>query len=109
MGSGQLSVVLCRSNSTNIMKFTTCLVLLLVLTALARSQPQYFGASNPAPCCRSDFPDEFGSCRVNGDCPQPTAPYCSAFGYCTHIQRYGYDGCAPCQHYASVAPHNPYH
>ena len=44
-----------------------------------------FGASNPAPCCRSNFPDEFGSCVSNEHCPQPTAPYCSAFGFCTQV------------------------
>merc|ERR1711976_59552 len=59
----------------------------------------YFGASNPQPCCRSNFPEEFGSCQANEHCAQATAPYCSAFGYCTQIQRYGYDGCAPCQGY----------
>ena len=35
--------------------------------------------------CRSNFPDEFGSCQVNEHCGQPTAPYCSAFGYCTQV------------------------
>merc|ERR1712243_454652 len=56
-----------------------------------------FGASNPAPCCRSKFPDEYGSCLNNQHCAQPTAPYCSAFGFCTQQKQYGYDGCVPCQ------------
>merc|ERR1712130_271477 len=59
----------------------------------------YFGASNPQPCCRSNFPEEFGSCQANEHCSQPTAPYCSAFGYCTQIQRYGYGGCVTCPGY----------
>jgi len=84
------------------------LTVIMVLTTPASSAPQYqqslFGASNPAPCCRSNFPEEFGSCQANEHCSQPTAPYCSAFGYCTQIQRYGYDGCVPCQQYAA----NPY-
>merc|ERR1712012_822726 len=65
----------------------------------------YFGASNPQPCCRSNYPEEFGSCQVNDHCLQATAPYCSAYGYCTQIQRYGYNGCVQCQYqHAPVAP-----
>merc|ERR1711892_1435677 len=61
---------------------------------------QNFGASAPPPCCRSNFPEEYGSCLTNEHCPQPTAPYCSAFGYCTQIQIYGHNGCTPCAGYA---------
>ena len=35
---------------------------------------------------RSNFPEEFGSCQANEHCSQPTAPYCSAFGYCTQVR-----------------------
>merc|ERR1712223_1511604 len=90
----------------------TMVKVLVFLTVLVTSQArsagqtqQYFGASNPAPCCRSNFPEEFGSCQLSEHCSQPTAPHCSAFGYCTRIQRYGYDGCVSCQNYQ---PQNPY-
>jgi len=63
---------------------------------LAPANPYYIGASNPPPCCRSNFPEEFGSCQVNEHCANPVAPYCSAFGYCTQVQRYGYNGCVQC-------------
>ena len=42
------------------------------------------------------LPDEHGSCRVNTDCTQRAAPYCSGFGYCTQITQYGQGGCSPC-------------
>merc|ERR1712025_1510317 len=64
---------------------------------------QAFGASAPPPCCRSKFPEEYGSCLANEHCAQPTAPYCSAFGYCTQIQLYGHNGCTPCAGYAPQA------
>jgi len=63
-----------------------------------------FGASNPAPCCRSNYPEEFGSCLDNSHCSQPTAPYCSAFGFCTQQKQYGYNGCVPCQKAGPVYP-----
>merc|ERR1711981_646061 len=78
----------------------------LVTTSLAGTTSQYFGASNPAPCCRSNFPEEFSSCQLAEHCTQATAPYCSAFGYCTQIQRYGYDGCVSCQHYQPQIPYS---
>ena len=61
------------------------LVCLLLLLPACHSAPQQFGASAPAPCCRSDFPGEFGSCLRSEHCAQPTAPHCSAFGYCTQV------------------------
>merc|ERR1712243_551010 len=45
------------------------------------SPGQLFGSSAPAPCCRSSFPEEPGSCLANEHCIQETAPYCSAFGF----------------------------
>ena len=39
---------------------------------------------------------EGGSCRTNGDCGNPVAPYCSGFGYCTQTQIYGINGCQDC-------------
>jgi len=68
------------------------------------SQNLSFGSSNPAPCCRSNFPEEYGSCLNNEHCPQPTAPYCSAFGFCTQQKQYGYDGCVPCQAVGGAYP-----
>merc|ERR1712126_165445 len=44
-------------------------------------------------CCRSSFPDEYGSCRKRSDCPLRTQPYCSGYGFCTQSQDYGTDGC----------------
>merc|ERR1711936_1417780 len=84
----------------------TLAAVMLVVTPLVTPAPQLqsFGASAPAPCCRSNFPEEFGSCQTNQHCPQPTAPFSSAFGYCTQIHRYGYDGCVACHQYSSTNP-----
>jgi len=74
------------------------------------SPGQLFGSSAPAPCCRSSFPDEPGSCLTNEHCIQETAPYCSAFGFCTQQRQYGYSGCVACpQHTPSVSPYTPIH
>merc|ERR1712110_1300145 len=40
-------------------------------------------------CCRSSFPDEYGSCRQRSHCVLPTQPYCSGYGYCIQSQDYG--------------------
>merc|ERR1712076_345309 len=111
MGSRQWTVDMTGQEDMKIMKIMKIMILLtmLVSTSLARSAgqtQQYFGASNPAPCCRSKFPEEFGSCQLAEHCSQATAPYCSAFGYCTQIQRYGYDGCVSCHHYPSQTPYS---
>merc|ERR1711955_80777 len=72
------------------------------------SPGQLFGSSAPAPCCRSSFPEEPGSCLANEHCIQETAPYCSAFGFCTQQRQYGYSGCVACpQHSASASPYTP--
>ena len=110
LDSDQSSVERIGSKSTNmevrvISVVSLTLTVIMLLTTPASSAPQYqqslFGASNPAPCCRweepthtsllsllfrSNFPEEFGSCQANEHCSQPTAPYCSAFGYCTQVR-----------------------
>merc|ERR1712055_1129712 len=77
---------------------------LVILTRAGRRQAftpymspgQLFGSVAPAPCCRSGFPEEYGSCLANEHCLQPTAPFCSAFGFCTQQKQYGYNGCVAC-------------
>merc|ERR1712150_302140 len=44
-------------------------------------------------CCRSSFPDEYGSWRQRSDCVLRTQPYCSGYGFCTQSQDYGTEGC----------------
>merc|ERR1712048_1167463 len=93
-------------DTTRDLKMMRALIFLTVLVTTSLARSQSFGASNPAPCCRSNFPEEFGSCQLAKHCTQATAPYCSAFGYCTQIQRYGYDGCVSCQHYQPQIPYS---
>merc|ERR1712243_254345 len=50
------------------------------------SPGQLFGSSAPAPCCRSSFPEEPGSCLANEHCIQETAPYCSAFEHIEEME-----------------------
>merc|ERR1712117_505148 len=107
------------NHSTTMMKIVTMLLTMsvMIIVTTASTVPLsytpnidpnqfYFGASNPAPCCRSKYPDEFGSCQANEHCLQPTAPFCSAFGYCTQQKQYGYGGCVPCQYQSPVT--SPY-
>jgi len=88
------------------MRHSVILFLVVLTTSAMAGRRQYFtpniypsqlfGASAPAPCCRSAFPDEYGSCQGPEHCPQPTAPHCSAFGFCTQQKQYGYNGCVAC-------------
>jgi len=82
------------------MKMTISLFIVLSLALTAMSANVAYYPDQPVygqvGCCRSAFPEEFGSCRTHEHCGQRTAPYCSGFGFCTQTQIYGISGCQDC-------------
>merc|ERR1712051_739773 len=104
-------------NNTIIMSGIVCILVFLVVPRFTEGNDSLFrhpqGYTNPIPaypqpvaphyngglhygdlgCCRSSFPDEYGSCRKRSDCTSRTQPYCSGYGYCTQSQDYGIEGC----------------